>query len=171
MVSDPFANDRRREGRGVSDNPRAAGAPSKTSLSIVNPPALGRPTGFSHGVLAPGGWHTLYVAGQNAADEHGTILDASFVAQFTTALDKVLHVVNTAGGDPSHIARMTIYVTNLDAYRASRPALGVLWAQRMGRHYPAIALLVVAGLVDAGAEVEIEADAVLPPHARAQGTD
>ena len=130
-------------------------------MQIVNPPELGRPRGFAHGILAPAGARVLFVAGQTAADEHGQVTDREFVAQFDAALSKVMHVVRAAGGEAIHIARMTIYVTDLDAYRASRPLLGDVWKRRMGDHYPAMALVAVSGLVDQGATVEIQADAIL----------
>jgi enamine deaminase RidA (YjgF/YER057c/UK114 family) len=131
-------------------------------MQIVNPSALGRPRGFSHGVIASPGTRLLFVAGQTAADEHGHISEHEFVAQFAVALGKVVHVVRAAGGDAGHIARMTIYVTDLDAYRGGRSRLSEVWKTHMGAHYPAMALIQVTGLVDRGATVEIQADAVLP---------
>jgi enamine deaminase RidA (YjgF/YER057c/UK114 family) len=131
-------------------------------MQVVNPSGLGRPRGFSHGVIASPGTRLLFVAGQTAADEHGHVSEREFVAQFDAALGKVVHVVRAAGGDAGHIARMTIYVTDLDAYRVSRSLLAEVWKTHMGAHYPAMALIQVAGLVDHGATVEIQADAVLP---------
>ena len=131
-------------------------------MQIVNPPAMGRPRGFSHGVIASPGARLLFVAGQTAADDHGQVGEREFVAQFDAALGRVVQVVRAAGGDPVHIARMTIYVTDLDAYRGSRSRLSAVWRTHMGGHYPAMALIQVAGLVDQGATVEIQADAVLP---------
>jgi enamine deaminase RidA (YjgF/YER057c/UK114 family) len=131
-------------------------------MQIVNPPDLGRPRGFSHGVVVPSGTRLLFVAGQTAADDQGQIPARDFAAQFDAALDKVVQVVRAAGGKAGHIARMTIYVTDLDAYRVSRARLGDVWRARMGAHYPAMALVQVAGLVDQDATVEIQADAVLP---------
>ena len=131
-------------------------------MQIVNPPELGPPRGFAHGIVAAAGGRVLYVAGQTAADYRGVIDDQDFVAQFDTSLAKVLHVVQAAGGEPLHIARLTIYVTDLAMYRASRPSLRDVWSRRMGAHYPAMALVQVSGLVDAGATIEIQADAVIP---------
>jgi len=131
-------------------------------MEIVNPPDLGRPRGFAHGVIAPSGSRLLYVAGQTAADDQGHIGEPEFVAQFDAALHKVVQVVRAAGGEAKLIARMTVYVTDLDAYRVNRPKLREVWTTRMGTHYPAMALVQVAGLVDQGATVEIQADAVLP---------
>jgi enamine deaminase RidA (YjgF/YER057c/UK114 family) len=74
----------------------------------------------------------------------------------------VLAVVTAAGGEARNIARMTVYVTDLDAYRAGTRAIGQAWRSRMGRHFPAMALLGVAGLVEKRAKVEIEATCILP---------
>ena len=137
-------------------------------LTIVNPESRPRPRGFAHGVIAPAGWRTLYVAGQTAAGDDGRITVAEFAAQFDTALAKVVDVVRSAGGESRHITRLTIYVTDMDAYLASRAALGSIWRERMGSHYPAMALLGVQVLVDRGAMVEIEADAALPPEGSAR---
>ena len=131
-------------------------------FTIVNPPVLGPPRGFSHGLLAAAGTRLLFVAGQTAADADGRIADTRFVPQFEAALTRVLTVVATAGGRPEHVGRMTIYVTDLDAYLDGRPALGEAWRRLMGNHYPTMALVEVKRLVDAAATVEIEATAVIP---------
>ena len=131
-------------------------------LSTVNPPELGRPRGFAHGVLTPSEGRMLFVAGQTACNVDGRIEAGEFVEQFDAALARVLTVVQSAGGRPEHVARMTVYVISIDAYRESRSALRDAWQRRMGDHYPAMALVQVTGLVDAGALVEIDAVAVLP---------
>ena len=113
-------------------------------------------------MLAPARGRLLFVAGMAGHTAAAPATPSGFVAQFAHALDQVLHVVRAAGGEPAHVARMTIYVTDLAAYRAERKRLGEVWRERFGRHYPAMALLEVKGLVDAGAVVEIEATAVLP---------
>jgi enamine deaminase RidA (YjgF/YER057c/UK114 family) len=127
-----------------------------SGFTPINPPELGAPRGFSHGLLAPEGGRLLFVAGQTAPNEGG------FVPQFAAALDKALVVVRAAGGRAEHIGRMTIYVTDLDAYLESRPLLRLPWRERMGNHYPAMALVGVTRLVEPGALVEIEAIAVVP---------
>ena len=104
----------------------------------------------------------LFVAGQTARGPSGAIESEDFVDQFGLVLDHVLRVVAAAGGEARHIGRMTVYVTDLDAYMASRRRLGEAYRTRMGRHYPAMALVEVRRLVDPGAKVEIEATAVLP---------
>ena len=133
-----------------------------SAFTRINPPELGAPRGFAHGLLAPEGCRVLFVAGQTAADAGGQVADRAFVAQFVASLEKTLAVVRAAGGRPEHIGRMTLYVTDLDAYLDSRSALGQKWRERMGDHYPAMALVGVTRLVDAAATVEIEATAMIP---------
>ena len=131
-------------------------------LTIVNPESLGAPKGWNHGLLAPRDGRLLFVAGQAGWDgSESTGPAPGFVEQFAHALDKVLTVVRGAGGAPEDVARMTIYVTDLSAYLEGRSLLGEVWRARFGKHYPAMALLEVSGLVDAGALVEIEATAVI----------
>lgn len=131
------------------------------SFEIVNPKSLSEPKGWNHGLLAPAGGRVLFVAGQAGWEEGASGAPPGFVEQFGLALDKVLAVVRAAGGEAADVGRVTIYVTDLAAYRASLKPLGEAWRARMGKHYPAVALLEVKGLVDRGAVVEIEATAVI----------
>ncbi len=137
------------------------------TFRIVNPRSLGEPKGWNNGLIAPAGVRLLFVAGQAGWETEAAGTPPGLSEQFARALDKVLTVTREAGGRPEDIARLTIYVTDLPAYQASRKAIGEAWRERMGKHYPAVALLEVKGLVDRGAVVEIEATAVLGPE-RAQ---
>ncbi len=130
---------------------------------IVNPPALGHPRGYANGVLAPAGSRLLFVAGQVGWDGEQRIVGPGFVEQFEQALANVLTVVAEAGGAPEHVVRLTIFVTSRAEYLEHLSALGAAWRKTMGRHYPAMALVEIAGLVEEGAKVEIEATAALPP--------
>lgn len=127
------------------------------TLEIVNPDALGRPAGWSHGMLAPAGARILFVAGMTAPDRAG------FVEQFAGALENALHVVREAGGSPTDVGRLTIYTTDLKAYESNLKPLGEAYRERMGRHFPAMALVEVKRLVDRAALVEIEATAAISP--------
>jgi enamine deaminase RidA (YjgF/YER057c/UK114 family) len=131
-------------------------------MTIINPEELGRPRGWSNGVLAPRGGRVLFVAGQTAVDAGGVVRNRELVAQFDVALGKALSVVTAAGGGPEHVGRITAYVTDLDAYRAGRPRLREVWSRRMGSYYPAMALVEVSRLVDHDATVELEMTAVIP---------
>jgi len=112
-------------------------------------------------MLAPAGGRVLFVAGQDAANAEGEVVTDDFVEQFDVALRKTLAVVRAAGGDAESIGRMTIYVTDMDAYRSARSEIGAIWRSQMDRHFPAMALMEVARLVDPRGRVEIEATAVL----------
>jgi enamine deaminase RidA (YjgF/YER057c/UK114 family) len=132
-------------------------------LRKIDPQGWPPPLGYANGLCTPGqGERVLFVAGQIGWQPDGKFTTDDLAEQFAQALDNVLAVVSTAGGEPSSIARMTVYVTDLDAYRSSTRAIGQAWRARMGRHYPAMALLGVAGLVEKRAKVEIEATCILP---------
>jgi enamine deaminase RidA (YjgF/YER057c/UK114 family) len=125
----------------------------------INPASLARPRGYSHGIEATG--RLLFVAGQVGWNERSEIVSAVFHEQFDQALRNVLTVVSEAGGSPSSIVRLTIYVTDKAEYLAEQKAIGERYRARMGRHYPAMTLVEVAALLEDGARVEIEATAVI----------
>jgi len=131
------------------------------TFEIINPESLGAPRGWNHGMLAPAGGRVLFVAGQVARDRAGHVTATGVVDQWALALEHVLAVVRAAGGGPETIGRLTIYVTDRQAYLASLQPLGEVHRRLMGRHYPAMALVEVRGLVDPDALVEIEATAVI----------
>jgi len=131
------------------------------SFTLVNPESLGRPRGYANGVLAPPGGALLFIAGQIAWDEHQRIVGADFVAQFERALANVLAVVTEAGGAPEHVARLVVYVTDREEYRARQQEIGACWRRLMGRHFPAMALVEVKALLEPDAKVEIEGIAVI----------
>jgi len=132
-------------------------------FSVIQPPDWSRPRGYSNGLLTAGkGERILFIAGQIGWVD-GRFTTDDFAEQFGIALDNVAAVVRAAGGDTASIARMTVYVTDLDAYRSSLGRIGELWRQKIGKHFPVMALVGVAGLVEPRARVEIEATAVLPP--------
>lgn len=127
----------------------------------VNPEALGKASGYSNGMLMPPG-RRLFVAGQIAWDrDHRIVGRDDFAAQFDAALANVLRVVEEAGGSPGSIGRLRIYVSDRERYLSSLGEIGGRYRERMGRHYPAMTLVEVARLLEEGALVEIEAEAVL----------
>lgn len=130
------------------------------ALRFLQPEHFAAPRGYANGALTDG--PLIHVGGQigwNAEQEFET---DDFAEQFAQALDNVIDVVKAGGGRPQDIASMTIFATDLPAYRASAKALAPIWRERMGKHYPAMALLGVAGLVEERALLEIQAVAVLP---------
>ena len=129
-------------------------------MIIINPPALARPRGYSHGTLDSG--RVLFVAGQIAWNERAEIVSERFVDQFDRALANVLEVVRAAGGPPESVARLTIYVVDKREYLDAQHDVGEKYRARMGRHYPAMTLVEVKSLLEAAAKVEIEATAIIP---------
>jgi enamine deaminase RidA (YjgF/YER057c/UK114 family) len=131
------------------------------SFSFINPESLGRPRGYSNGVLVSSGGRLLFIAGQIAWDTEQRIVSADFVEQFHQALANVITVVREAGGTPDEIARLLIYVTNKAEYCARTREIGEHWRALMGNHYPAMALVEVKSLLEDDAKVEIEGIAIL----------
>jgi enamine deaminase RidA (YjgF/YER057c/UK114 family) len=125
----------------------------------VNPGTLASPVGYSHGIRGAG--ELLFVAGQIGWDQQGRMVSADFVDQFAQALDNVLQVVEAAGGKPESVTRMVLYVTDKREYRSRRKSIGEAYRKRMGRHFPAMTLVEVRGLLEDDAQVEIEAVALL----------
>ena len=134
--------------------------PAPSHLLPVQPDGWPPPRGYANGILAFG--RRLYVAGQVGWDERERLVSPEFAPQFARALDNVLAVVHQAGGRASDLVKMTVFVTDLDAYVASRRALRDVWRQRFGTHYPAMSLIGIARLFEPGALVEIEAMAEIP---------
>ena len=132
-------------------------------MKVVHPAGFPPARGYSNGISAHG--RTLHVAGQVGWEPDGTFASDELVPQFARALDNVIAVVRAGGGEPHHIAQMTIYVTDMAGYRAAAAALSSVWRERMGRHYPAMALVGVTELVEPRALVEIQAIAVLEEEA------
>ena len=131
--------------------------------TVIQPEGWAKPSGYSNGIVASG--KLLFVAGTigwNPKDATPSIPPTmGFVEQFDQALLNICEVVRTAGGKPEHITRLTIYVTDKKEYLGNLKATGAAWKKHLGRHYPAVALLQIAALVDDNAKVEIEATAVL----------
>ncbi|HEX7315525.1 MAG TPA: RidA family protein [Pyrinomonadaceae bacterium] len=130
-------------------------------MKTINPKSLGRPRGYSNGQLTREGPRLLFVAGQIGWNEEQRLVGDDFVEQFDRALANVLTVVREAGGAPGGVARLVIYVTDKREYLARTTEIGECWRARMGKHYPAMALVEVKGLLEDGAKVEIEAIAAL----------
>ena len=128
-------------------------------MERVNPPSLARPSGFSHAVVATG--TTVFLAGQTAMDADGLIVGDGVVEQFEQALGNLLSALGAAGGEPADLASMTVYVVDMDDYRAHAREIGQVWKRLVGTDYPAMAGIGIARLWDANALVEVQGTAVL----------
>jgi enamine deaminase RidA (YjgF/YER057c/UK114 family) len=129
-------------------------------MEILQPPAWKRPKGYANGVVASG--RLVFVAGQVGWDETETFQSSCMAEQTRQTLRNILAVLAEAGAGPEHIARMTWYVTDKREYLAKRKAIGEAYREVMGGHYPAMAMVQVAALMEDQAKVEIEATAVVP---------
>ena len=132
------------------------------SFNLINPEALGAPSGYSNGLLVDGGGKLLFIAGQIAWDQDQKIVSDDFVEQFDKALSNVITVLRAADGEPNNIVRLVIYVTNKTEYRERTREVGERYRKHLGKHFPAMVLVQVAGLLDDRAKVEIEGMAVIP---------
>jgi enamine deaminase RidA (YjgF/YER057c/UK114 family) len=126
----------------------------------VEPPGWPRPSGYANGIVAEGRY--LAIAGQIGWNERNELVGDDFLEQARQALRNVVTVLRAAGGEPEHLVRLTWYVTDKAEYRASVAELGASYREIVGAHYPAMALVQVADLLEEGAKVEIEATAILP---------
>jgi enamine deaminase RidA (YjgF/YER057c/UK114 family) len=118
-------------------------------------------SGYAHGLLAEG--RVLFVAGQIGWDATSHVVAAGgLVAQTRQALENIVAVLAAGDARPDHIVRLTWFITDRDAYVRDRKAIGTVYREVIGRHFPTMSVIVVAGLLEPGALVEIEATAVIP---------
>ena len=129
-------------------------------MKFLQPPGWARPKGFANGIAARG--ELVFIAGQVGWTGQGEWRERSFAGQFRQALNNILAVLKEANGRPEHIVRLTWYVLDRQEYLASVKEVGAAWRELMGRHYPAMAVVEVSGLVEDEARLEIEATAVIP---------
>lgn len=126
---------------------------------VLLPEGWPRPKGYSNGIEATG--RLVFVAGQIGWTPDG-VFPEGFVAQFRQTLDNTLAVLAEAGGGPEHVVRMTWYVVDKAEYLACLRDIGAVWRERIGPHYPAMAVVEVKGLIEDAARLEIETTAVIP---------
>ena len=129
------------------------------SHTILQPAGWARPRGYANGVAAEG--RQVFVSGQIGWDAEQRIVSDDFGAQARQALANIVAVLATAGAKPEHLVRLTWFVTSRDEYNAALTKIGVSYRELIGRHYPAMSVVVVAGLLEPRARVEIEATAVV----------
>ncbi len=128
------------------------------TISLVNPASLARPSGFTHAVRCG---QTVWLSGQTALDVEGRIVPGGIVEQFRQALSNVLTALREAGGDPTRLLSVTIYLTDIPDYQAHGRAIGEVWRELVGTDYPAMTGVGVTGLWQPEALVEIQAVAAV----------
>ena len=131
-------------------------------MRTLQPPGWPRPRGYANGVAADGRGTLVFTAGQIGWDADGSFPSSDLAGQVRMTLENVVAVLREAGGRPEHVVRLTWYVVDREEYLASTREIGAAYRAVMGDHYPAMAVVAVAGLLEPQARVEIEATAVVP---------
>jgi len=129
-------------------------------MRTLNPPGWPRPKGYANGIEAEG--RLVFVAGQIGWTPEGKFEATTLAAQFAQTLDNTLAVLREANAGPEHVVRMTWYITDKRAYLAALAEIGAAWREKMGKHYPAMAVVQVKALIEDQALIEIETTAVVP---------
>jgi enamine deaminase RidA (YjgF/YER057c/UK114 family) len=133
--------------------------PAAAGLQRLQPSGWPLPKGYANGIAADGRLVvTGGVIGWNAA---GDLADG-FVAQVRQVLENIAAILKEGGAGPQHLVRLTWYVVDIEEYLRHLKALGQIYRESFGTHYPAMALVQVVRLVEPAARVEIEATAVVP---------
>lgn len=129
-------------------------------MKLLQPPGWARPKGYSNGVVAAG--RMVFVAGQVGWDGQEQFRTDDLVGQVRQALTNVVAILAEADAQPSDIVRMNWYLADSAEYNARLPEIGAVYRELIGKHFPAMTALQVAGFVEHGAKVEIEVTAMLP---------
>ncbi len=127
--------------------------------TVLQPEGWAKPKGYANGIAARG--RHIFVAGQIGWNAQCVFETSDFNGQVRQALKNIAAVLAEAGAGPEHVTSMTWYILDKSEYLGSLKALGQTWREVMGRHYPAMAVVQAAALVDEGAKVEIQAQAVV----------
>ena len=135
-------------------------AEPRSDIQILQPAGWVAPKGYSNGIAARG--RSVVIGGQIGWDSQCRFHTSDFAEQAKQALQNIVAVLGEAGGRPEHIIRMTWYVIDKREYLAAYPQLGVAYREVIGRTFPAMTAVQVAGLMEDAARVEIEATAVIP---------
>lgn len=131
-----------------------------SGMEILQPKTWPSPQGYANGIAAEG--RVVFISGQIGWNERAELVSRELAPQVEQALRNIVAVLAEAGGAPHHLTRLTWFVTDKSAYVAQRRAIGEAYRRVIGRHFPAMTLVMVAGLLEEGAVVEIEATAVVP---------
>jgi len=129
-------------------------------MQILQPPGFAKPKGYSNGIVAKG--RLVFIAGQVGWSAQEKFETSDFAGQARQALKNIVAILAEAGAGPEHICRMNWYVADAKEYNASLKELGAAYREVIGRNFPVMTALQVAGFVEAGAKLEIEVTAVLP---------
>ncbi len=132
----------------------------ENTMQVLQPPGWARPRGYANGVAASG--RTVYVSGMIGWDAQGQFHTDDFAGQVRQALQNIVAVLAEADALPEHIVRMNWYVLDKKEYVAAYPQIGVAYREIIGKHFPSMTAVQVAGLIEDRARVEIEVTAVLP---------
>ena len=130
-------------------------------MKILQPPGWLQPKGYSNGIAVKGGT-TVFIAGQIAFNSKNVFEEKTFAGQFRQTLKNTLAVLAEAGGKPEHIVRMTWYILDKKEYLGAIREVGAAYRELVGKHYPAMAVVQVSGLIEDEAKLEIETTAVIP---------
>lgn len=129
-------------------------------MQMLNPGGWSRPKGYSNGVAANG--RMVFVAGQVGWDGNEVFQTDDLVGQVRQSLTNIVAILAEAGARPEHIVRMNWYLADKDEYNARLAEIGAVYRELIGRHFPAMTALQVAGFVEHGAKIEIEVTAMIP---------
>ena len=129
-------------------------------MKFLEPPGWKPPKGYANGILAEG--RMVFTGGQIGWNADQQFETDTFIGQLEQVLRNIVAVLEAAGSDPSHLVRLTWYVTDKTEYVKSQRQVGEVYRNVIGRHFPAMTMVVVDGLVEDQALVEIEATAVIP---------
>jgi enamine deaminase RidA (YjgF/YER057c/UK114 family) len=131
------------------------------SVQVLHPGGWAPAVGYANGISVAAG-RTVFIAGQVGWDANQHFHSEQLVPQFEQALKNILAILAEAGGEPSHICRITAFCIDKPAYLAGRHELGCIWRALFANHYPAMSMIFVADLLDTPAKIELEATAVIP---------
>jgi enamine deaminase RidA (YjgF/YER057c/UK114 family) len=130
------------------------------TIEFLQPPGWASPKGYANGVVARG--RQVFVAGQVGWNGAGQFTSDRLAEQVRQALKNIVAVLAEAQARPEHIVRLTWFITSRDEYLAQVKEIGAAYREALGRHFPAMSVVQVSGLIEAEAKVEIEATAVIP---------
>jgi enamine deaminase RidA (YjgF/YER057c/UK114 family) len=130
------------------------------STETLQPAEWPRPKGYANGVAARG--RMIFISGQIGWDAQGQFVSDNLTGQVRQALRNILRVLKEGLAEPRHLVRLTWYVLSRDAYLSEAREIGAAYREVLGKHFPAMSVVEVRGLVEPRALVEIEATAVIP---------